>query len=230
MASGAVSSTGRIVIDAAVAEGERPVIEAVEGQLAECLAAATGAPWSIETRLHDDVAALASAGAPAGAPAVAIASLLPELPRTGESIAATQARWRDALSALAAHGRPAVICTIFRRVAQDPGVSHEAAAATRERIRRLDLAAAELSHDTGASVADVDRALAHVGARPLATDHRLGGPYAAEVAAWTIVDAMLDGPLDAVAEPEVLQRAQAHQGPLWEIDRLLHRRLRRHAR
>ncbi len=213
------------MLDAAVAESERLAIDAAAGQLAECLGAATGAPWSIEVRRCHGVAALASAGPPT----VAVASLLPEFERTGETIAMTQARWRDALSSLAARDIPAVICTIFRHVAPGPGVPPEAAAAKRERIRRLDLAAAELSHDTGASVADLDRVLAHLGARPLATDYRLGGPYAAEVAGWTIVGAMLDGPLDSVAEPEVLQRAQAHQGPLWEVHRLVQGRLSRRA-
>lgn len=220
-----MTAPGKIVLEAAVAESERPAIDAAAGQLAECLGAATGAPWSIEVRRCDGVAALATAGPPT----VAVASLLPELERTGETIATTQARWRAALEALAGRGIPAIVCTIFRHVAPGAGAAPEGAAATRERIRRLDLAAAELSHDTGASVADLDRVLAHLGARPLATDYRLGGPYAAEVAGWTIVGAMLDGPLDAVAEPEVLQRAQAHQGPLWEVHRLVRRRLHRHA-
>ncbi len=211
-----------IAIDAAVADTERPALAAVAEQLAECLAAASGHPWSVYAHARDGLSAID----PAGGATVAVASLLPELARTDEPLAATQARWRAHLDALARHGIPAVVCTIFRRVeAAPPGA--RAASETIERIRRLDLVAAELSHDTGASVADIDRVLAHLGARQLATDHRLGGALAAEVAAWTIVSALLDGPLDGVVDADVLQRAQAYQGPLWEIDRLVNRRLRR---
>lgn len=220
-----MNATPGIVIDAAVADTERPAVTAVAEQLAECLAAASGHPWNVEARLRDGIAAID----PAGDATVAVASLLPELARSGEPLAAMQARWRAHLDALAQRGIPAVVCTIFRHVSPPQGGSREAAAATIERIRRLDILAAELSHDTGASVADVDRVLAHLGARQLATDHRLGGPIAAEAAAWTIVSALLDGPLDAVVGPDVLQRAQAFQGRLWEIDRLVNRRLR-HAR
>ena len=218
-----MSTPSSIVIDAALADTETPVAAAVEEQLAECLAAASGHPWHVESRLRDGIAAID----PAGGASVAIASLLPELARAIEPIAETQARWRTHLDALARRGIPAVVCTIFRHVAPTQDGNRDAAAATIERIRRLDLVAAELSHDTGASVADVDRVLAHLGARQLASDHRLGGPLAAEVAAWTIVAALLDGPLDAVVDPDVLQRAQAFQGRLWEIDRFVNRRMRR---
>jgi len=218
-----VSDSRSIVIDVAVADSERPAIAAMAEQLAECLGTASGRPWNVETRLRDGVEAIDSAG---GA-TLAVASLLPELARTGEAYDALQARWRALLDALARRGVPAVICTIFRHVARPRDGSPDKAAETIERIRRLDLVAAELSHDTGASVADVDRALAHMGARQLSTDHRLGGPLAAEAAAWTIVAALLDGPLDQVVDPDVLQRAQSLQGTVWDVDRVVNRRIRR---
>lgn len=218
-----MSDSRSIVIDVAVADSERPAIAAMTEQLAECLGAVSGQPWNVEARLRDGVEAID----PAGGATVAVASLLPELARAGESCDAMQARWRALLDALARHGVPAVICTIFRHVARPRDGSPDKAAETIERIRRLDLVAAELSHDTGASVADVDRALAHMGARQLSTDHRLGGPLAAEAAAWTIVAALLDGPLDQVVDPDVLQRAQSLHGALWDVDRIVNRRMRR---
>jgi hypothetical protein len=45
-----------------------------------------------------------------------------------------------------------------------------------ERIRRLNLMAAELSQATGANVIDIDGVLAFIGALPLGTDYLLASP------------------------------------------------------
>ncbi len=95
----------------------------------------------------------------------------------------------------------------------------------RERIRRLNLFALELSHDTGVGIIDIDRALTHIGARQLGADYRLAGRIAAEVAAHTIVGSILLAGLDDAAAPEVLHGAAQFQGALWQIGTLLQRRL-----
>ena len=118
-----------------------------------------------------------------------------------------------------------LLCTVFRHVAPPIGDAGDALPAKRERIRRLNLMAIDLSHDTGAGVVDVDRAFSHVGARSLATDHRLTGRAAAEVAAHTIVAGILAAGLDDVVPPDVQERAAQFQGALRDIDQFLARRL-----
>ena len=121
---------------------------------------------------------------------------------------------------------PAILlCTIFRHVA-DP--APDVAANERERIRRLNLLAIELSHDTGAAVVDFDRVFAHLGARPLATDHTLTGRVAAEVAAHALVANILDAGLDEIVPAEIQERAHQFQGTLADISRLVERRMAQH--
>jgi hypothetical protein len=123
---------------------------------------------------------------------------------------------------------PAVfVCTIFRHVAA--GAASQAPAdgiRLVERIRRLNLLAAELSHDSGVGVLDLDRVLAHIGARELQSDYRLSGRIVAEVAGHAIVAGLLAVGLDDIVPPDVQQRAQQYQGNLWGIYAYVDRRLR----
>ena len=96
-----------------------------------------------------------------------------------------------------------------------------------ERIRRLNRLAAELSRETGAYVADIDRAFAHIGARTLRSDYRLQGRLAAEVGGHAIAWTLLSGPLDDWIEPEIQQAARTFLGGLQQIDALVNRRLAR---
>jgi hypothetical protein len=218
-----MTSPRTLRIDAIVAGNERSALVAASEQLGESLGAATGQPWHIDLHFRGDLMAV-DVLVP---PSIVVASLLPELARGDEPLAAIEARWRAGLATLVRDPGPAVLlCTIFRHVAAAPG---DARTRMIERIRRLDRMAIDLSHDAGVGIADVDRTFAHLGARYLATDYRMIGALAAEVAAWTLVTAMLARGLDDVIAPDVQEAALRYQGPLWEIDRLLRRRLPRAA-
>jgi hypothetical protein len=200
--------TAQLRIDAIVAPEERLALSAAAEQLRDCLSHATQGAWSIDLRFCDALDAI-DEGRRAD---VVIASLLPELAR--DAVAPTiQARWQQTLAAVT-HAPPpsVVICTIFHHVPD--ATNSEEMAALRERIRRINLVAVELSHDTGAVVADIDRALSRLGARSLATDFTLRGPLASRVAGHVIVSAVLAAGVDHAIPPEVQERALIHHGQL----------------
>ena len=89
--------------------------------------------------------------------------------------------------------------------------------------------AIRLSHALGVWVIDWDRALAHVGARALSCDYRLGGRLAAEVAGHQVAWALLSYGIDA-APPQAQERAKTFHGDLQRIDALIERRLKRRGR
>lgn len=234
-----MNAPASLLIDAIVSDTERPALVAASEQLRECLGAASGSTWPVAVRFRDSLAAIDAHDRPT----VVIASLLPELALNSEPLAATEARWREQLLSLAPMAIPAVlICTIFRRLANpgaDPVATQlanpvpdrpptrppDSQGPTLERIRRLNMLAIELSHDTGAGIVDIDRMFAHLGARPLATDHRLAGRVAAEVAAYTIVSSIVGFGLDDVISPQIQERAQQFRGDLWDVGRFIERRL-----
>lgn len=206
-----------ILIEAEVAETERPAMLAGAQQLAEALAAVTGAEWPIQLRFW-----AAGKAAQTSAPgAVLVLSLLPEA-GSHEPFIQTEARWRARLDDLVTGAAPVLLCTVFRHVdgRREPG-----GPARVERIRRLNRMAAELSHDFGVSVVDIDRAFAHVGGRTLQTDYRLGGRLAAEVGGHALAWSLLALGLDDVIPPDVQDRARAFEGGLQQINALVSRRL-----
>jgi hypothetical protein len=208
-------------LEAVVAAGERPALVAAAQQLSEALRAAAGVDWPIELRLRD-----AGTQPAAAANSIVILSLLPEV-ESAEPLAAAEARWRARLSALAPTGAPVLLMTVFRHLADRTSAS---GAVRLERIRRLNGLALTLSQDLHADVIDIDRAFAHIGARTLKTDYRLGGRLAAEVAAHGIVLAILSLGLDELIPIETQQRARAFHGSLRDIDKLVNRRLNQAAR
>jgi hypothetical protein len=212
-----VSAPITIMIEAEADEPERPAILAGAQQLAEALAAATGAEWPVQLRFWapGEAAATSTPGA------VIVLSLLPEVARD-EPFAETEARWRARLADLIKGAAPVLICTVFRHVAERR--TPEGLRIT-ERIRRLNRMAVELSHDFGVSVSDIDRAFAHIGGRTLQTDYRLNGRLAAEVAGHSLAWSLLSLGLDDVISPEVQDRARAFEGGLQQINTLVSRRL-----
>ncbi len=166
-----MSAPAPLRIDAVVDAAEHPALMAAAEQLRTCLAAAAGLAWPVTVRFLDDPAAIDAQDRPT----VALLSLLPELLRDREPLAAIEARLRAQLSRVGEMDVPALlICTIFRHVPAAPAArEHDARPPLRERIRRLNLLAIVLSHDMGAGVVDVYRVFATVGARELATDSRL---------------------------------------------------------
>jgi hypothetical protein len=217
-----MSSLGAIHIEAVVDDAEHPALVAAAEQLRECVAAASDAPGDVLLRFAPSLDAI-EVHEPA---TMVIASLLPEVSRD-DAIASIESRWRAQLSSMPSSPALSVfLCTVFRHVPRDASSQHaNGRESTPERIRRLNLLAAELSHDTGAGIIDIDRAFAHLGARALTTDYRLSGPIAAEVAAHTIVASVLSAGLDGTLAPEILERAMQFQGALWQIGGLLSRRL-----
>jgi hypothetical protein len=211
-----MSGRAPIRIEALVDAAEHAGLVAGAEQLSEALGAASGGPaWPVSLTLRG----LDEAVAAEPAPDAIIASLLPETGDLSEPIAATEARWRRRVERLQATGAPVFVCTVFRHVRQG------AAPGLRERIRRLDRMAVELSHTLGVAVVDFDRAMAHIGARALNSDYRLSGVLAAEVAGHTIAWSLLSYGLDQAVDPTVQERARAALGGLQQIDALVSRRL-----
>jgi hypothetical protein len=221
-----VSTPTPIRIDACVDPAEHPALVAGAEQLGECLLVATGVAWPVQVRL---LAPGSTPLPPAGALAFTIFSLLPETQRLDEPIAVTDRRWRDTLRPFVERGSAVFVCTVFRSTGE-PSTAAGAASALLERIRRLNLLAVELSHALGVWVIDFDRALAHVGARALQSDYRLGGRLAAEVAGHQIVWSLLAHGLDDGVSPQAQETAKTFHGDLQRIDALIRRRLARHAR
>lgn len=196
---------------------EHPAMLAGAQQLAEALKAATGADWPIQLRYWEPGAAPATSEPGS----VTVLSLLPDVDRA-EPFAETEARWRARLALLAAGAAPVLICTVFRCIADR---RTPAGLERIERIRRLNRMAADLSHDLGATIVDIDRAFAHIGGRILQTDYRLNGRLAAEVAGHALVWSLLSLGIDDIVSPEVQDRARAFHGSLREINTLVSRRL-----
>lgn len=214
-------SAPTLTVDAAVANVERPVVAALARQLDDCLRQATGDRWRIVARLHDRLDALG----PGGGARIVLASLQSEL-AGGDDAAAIVRRWEPKIAALLADSAAVLLVTIVRSVAEPLPVRADGAMPVIERIRRLDRCAIDLSHATGAAVADVDRVFAHFGTRPLHCDHRLQGAAAAEVAAWTILATLVSlGTLDDHAGPGATERARAWLGRLSDLPRFVHGRL-----
>jgi len=200
---------GAIVIAASVDACERPVLLRAASLLQDALDACGDPGSTVSVSFVASLSALAHEPPPA----FVVASLLPEL-AGAEPVAAVEARWRAALAALPATFPPVLICTIFRHV--DPTLEHAAREALRERIRRLSLAAMEISHDTGANVIDFDRTLAHVGGRPLGSDCRFASEAAIEVGARALVRGILALARDESIAPDVATCAEARIGQPWD--------------
>jgi hypothetical protein len=142
-----------------------------------------------------------------GDAAIMVTSFLPELGEIKEPWPRTEQRLRTAYTALCQRGAPVFICTVLRHVGGDE--EPDAAAALRIRIRRLNLLAAEISHEAGAYVIDLDRVLADIGARRLQTDYRLAGNTAVEMAGHFIALTLIDNAFDAVVPFEVQDAAKS---------------------
>jgi hypothetical protein len=197
---------------------ETPVVIAGANMLSECLGvAAGGGPWPVALQFG-------APGAPvrlATAPSAVILSLLPEA-SAADAFTAVEARWRERVRQASEIGAPVFVCTVFRHVAERTTAE---GASRLERIRRLNLLAVQLSHELGVFVVDLDRALAHLGARTLQTDYRLGGSRAATVGAHQIAWSVLSFGLDPSAvPPELQERARSILDQLDRIDGLIERR------
>lgn len=184
-----------MLIACLVASYERDVWSLAREKLRDSLVRFSKRDWPIELSFADSPSALVAAK-----PDVAAISLLREL-EEGKPLDEVARRLREDATSLADSGGTVFLCSIFR-ACPDPEKL--------ERIRRLNLLAAEISRETGAQVIDIDRELAHFGARPLETDYRLRSLRATDLAARVIVDALLEAAFDDDVPVDVLQRAQQH--------------------
>ena len=214
-----MSAPPTIRVEAAVDSREQPVLVAAVQQLSEALIAASGGDWPIQLRFRKPDADFAASAEGA----VVLLSLLADVDRD-EPFATTEARWRARVEALTATGGTVIVITVFRNV---PDRLSAAGRRRLERIRRLNRLAIDLSHDFVATVADIDRAFAHIGARGLGADYALGGPLAAEVGGHTVTLSLLFSALDAWVPIETQEAARAFHRPLREIDLVVSRRLAR---
>jgi hypothetical protein len=205
-----VADAGPIPIIACVTPNERKAIEAGSMLLADALESAGGEGYAFTTSFVDDLVALSGGDRPS----VIIISMLAQIGTLDEPWSEIEGRLRRACAALNDQGRTAMICTILRHV--DP-----AGADTRlllRRIRRLNLLATELSREFGALVIDIDRVFANLGAWRLATDYRLGGPAAIDLAARTLALGIVSDALDPFVpfelQAEAHRQLDAHQLPV----------------
>ena len=199
------------VIDAFVAQPERPALHSAVRLLTFFLKSASASPQAFKLNLRGHP----GSASPGEEPGVVILSLLDELTAPNAPLADTAVHWKQRISALMEEtARPIFLCTIFRHV-PSPGDASAGAHASRlrERIRRLNLLALELSQATGANVIDVDRTLAHFGARLLQTDFSLRGRLAPVVAGEIIAGTLLNAGLDDFVDAAALEKARrAHGG------------------
>ena len=207
----------RIYLDVLAPQAaEHPAFKAAARNLSQLLRAASGKEHEIRLNLHASL----NLGAIEDAPGVIIVSLLGEVNQAHVEWAGIAARWRRQASALVGgSARPVFLCTVFR---------HVPAAAPRsliERIRRLNLLVAELSQATGANVIDIDRTMAHFGARLLATDYTARGRIGPEVAGDVIAAALLEVGLDEVVAGKTLEKARRLHGGLDGLSGRLNRYL-----
>ena len=185
-----MTSARTLQVVAAVHAREAPGVQRMADRLAQNLAHATARSWSVPVAfLHPG----AEPGRQEG-PALFLASLRPALDQPDEDLAALEARWRMILSSRAVQEMSAAfLCTVFRCENAE----------RIEWIRRLNLLAARLSHDTGTNVIDIDRAFAHVGARALLPEAAL------MLAADTMMDTILAVGLDELVDAPALEQMRA---------------------
>lgn len=196
---------------------EHPPFQAAARHLSQILGAASGTGHDVRLNLRHslDLREIAET------PGVIIVSLLNEVRGAQGEWDGIAARWRRQAEALVAGtARPVFFCTVFRHVPANTAGPTPRIAVT-ERVRRLNLLAAELSHATGANVIDIDRTLAHFGARLLATDYTIGGQIGAEVAGDVIASALLEAGLDDLVPQDRLEKARLLHGGLDGLTRRL---------
>ncbi len=205
-----MTSPVRIPLHAFVDVSEQPALEAAAALLSKELSAAAGSQITTDCLFLKTISDVPAAGPVL----IAITSLLPELENLDEPWPEVEKRLRDAFHAAAQQSDLRLfVITIFRHVA--PEEWEERTLRLRVRIARLNLFAAEISRETGCNVIDIDRVLADIGAQVLHTDYRLGGPYAVEAVATSVVLTLLSLGLDEYAPYEVQEAARAAIETQW---------------
>jgi hypothetical protein len=178
---------------------ERAAVDGACGNIVRALGEASGTPWKCDCRFVAGHADLQNAHVGS----ILVTSLVLEVD-TPEPWTDVEQRLRGIYTGLCARRDPVFICTVLRHT----GVTEPHGSRRRIRIRRLNLLAAEISREHGAFVIDIDRQLADVGARRLATDYRLQGAAAADIAGNAIAMEIILNGLDNLASVDVQDRAR----------------------
>jgi hypothetical protein len=191
-----------VTVKAVVDSNERTAVGLAATLLESSLSTAAGGAVTVRCQFETSVDALEGSGEPC----IVIASLLPEVANYQEPWSEVESRLRQRYRTLmSTEGNVVFLCTIFRHVASGDGVDQ----LRRIRIRRLNLLAIELSHETGLFIIDLDRSLADIGACKLNTDYLLGGQYASEAAAKFVALAVLSAGLDEFVSFDIQDAAKA---------------------
>jgi len=188
-------------IHAVVTPPERRAVRAAAELLARSLSLASKTAWTLCYKFAETTADLK----PATGPSIVITSLLDEAGRIDEPWRECGAKLRLMYQDLCADpSRSVYICTALRHV--DPQLPAHGKILVR--IRRLNLLAMTLSNELGLLIADIDRDLAHEGAKNLQTDFRLQGNYAALFAGKSLAMTMLLAGLDDFVPFETQEAAR----------------------
>ena len=190
-----------IPVVAMVSAGERAALEVARGHVARVLGEVSATLWTCDCRFVDRPTDLQNAAAGT----VLVTSLASEVDGD-EPWPDVEARLRGFFVGLCERGEPVFICTVFRHVGSD---DLDADLRRRVRIRRLNWLAADISRQSGAFVIDIDRDLAAVGAQRLATDYRLQGAAASDLAGKSVARDIIVNGLDAFATIAVQNAARS---------------------
>ncbi len=191
-----------VTLKAVVDSHERAAVDLATTLLESGLSTAAGEPIAVRCQFKPSLDGLEGDGKPC----IVIASLLPDVANYQEPWSETEGRLRQCYRTLTStEGNIVFLCTVFRHVASGDAVDQ----LRRIRIHRLNLLAAELSHETGLFVIDLDRSLADIGASKLNTDYLLGGQYASAAAAKFLALAVLSAGLDDFVSFEIQDAARA---------------------
>ncbi|HEY1730077.1 MAG TPA: hypothetical protein VGG22_17035 [Candidatus Baltobacteraceae bacterium] len=184
-----------MLIAGAVTENEGHALMLAAEQARQLLVRAGAREWKIDCELTGSLHFEADRQ-----PAICIVSLLREV--DSDPLDQVRIRLMDQLGKLDARQTAVYLCTVFRACEND--------APLLERIRRLNLLAADLSHHLDIGVIDFDRQFADFGARPLQTSYRLEGGTTREIAAYTILKTLLaSGAFDNHVDDETIEKARA---------------------
>lgn len=179
-----------IPIRALVHANERSAITTMAGTLQERLTQAAAEPAAVTCSFAESFADLQKPHEPS----IIVTSLLLETDDYQEDWAKVERRLRTRYAALAENAASIVfVTTVFRHISEGDAAQREL---LRLRIRRLNRLAADLSHEYGIMVIDLDRDLADIGGRRLQTDYHLYGVYAEQAAARSIGRAIVSAGLD----------------------------------
>lgn len=183
---------------------EREAMASAARRLTTSLQSASEDAADLETEFADSFGALWTIHGPG----LTVTSLAAEIDSARRDWPATQARLRQDYASLANAGeRQVFVCTVFRHTPRDLDDSERSELLLA--IRRLNLLAVELSHETGLQLIDIDRDLADVGAVSIGADYRLTGVETAEAAGYAIASTILAMGLDEWVSPEAQDLAMA---------------------